>query len=132
MVNGKVYVISCPGICLFNDFTGTAHIVHVHPGMSFFPLELQFHGFLDAGTAHNVVKVIFVGVLRKACGFFCLTPLIVQFIQLVFLHLARITDDWGKIQAVRIFPDIGLFHGHAFQISQVLIDFSHGHIADIG
>ena len=59
-------------------------------------------------------------------------PLFIQGIQLVLLNLARITDDGGEIHAVRIPADVSLLHRHALQIRDVLIDFHHGFLTDIG
>ena len=113
-VNGQVHIIPGLGVRLFNDFTGTPHVVHIHPGVALFSLKLQLHGFLDSDTAHNIVEIVLVrGVFRQAGRLIGLVPLLVQGGQLILLNLACIADDRGKIDAVLILAHIGLLHRNA-------------------
>ena len=113
-VNGQVHIIPGLGVRLFNDFTGTPHVVHIHSGVALFSLKLQLHGFLDSDTAHNIVEIVLVrSVFRQAGGLIGLVPLLVQGGQLILLNLAGIADDRGKIDAVLILAHIGLLHRNA-------------------
>ena len=119
MVYGQIDIVASGRLCLRDHFHNTANIIDDQVLIALVPLKLKLHGRLYAGPPYDIVELIF----RIA---------LLQFLKLVFLYLAGVADDGGKIDGVFVFPDGRLLNPHPLKLVRMLQDIHHSLLVHIG
>ena len=118
MVNGEIHVVSGFRLNIIPHLHNASHIILVKQLMPLASLQDRLHLLLDSGFPHNIRQGVILILLH-------------QLIVFLLGDLAGVADQMGKIYAVRIAADGILGNLHTLQMVGILLDGSHGFLADI-